>query len=57
MVSIVMFLVAALASWMRGGTYGEGTKAAEEQRRRQSEVSSESVEAASEMPPEEWVPA
>jgi MFS family permease len=58
MTSVVLFLVAALASWMRGGTYGTGTKAAERQKQLAAEQGEpESVAAAAEMPPEQWVPA
>ena len=58
MTSIVMFLVAALASWMRGGTYGTGTKAAEKQRALEREAEGDAMDDAAEMPPpEQWVPA
>jgi hypothetical protein len=58
MTSIVMFLVAALASWMRGGTYGTGTKAAEKQRALERQAEGDAMDDAAEMPPpEQWVPA
>ncbi len=51
--STIMFLVAAAASWMRGGTY-EGETGAETP----AEVTAEEADGGAEMPPPpEWVPA